>query len=301
VLRRMLLDSLKPGTVLWDSHFISMEAGQSMDAKSRMNPGTMLRDSRENPKEANQSDHQGWTMHFKNGSSTYADLVIAADGANSKLRPYVTDIKPFFSGITMLEGNVYDAEKKVPNISALLKGGKIMAFGNKQDILMGQKGNGEIGFYASFYSDEDWAKTSGINFSDNEAMLSWFKKEYAGWSHVWDELFLQATTPFIPRPIYCIPFDQAWEPLPNLTLLGDAAHVMPPFAGEGVNMAMLDALELSEVFASPGVNSLHHAIAQYEISMRKRASSIAKESLENGQRMHAENALETMLDFFQGK
>ncbi|RYY56143.1 MAG: hypothetical protein EOO05_18965, partial [Chitinophagaceae bacterium] len=108
VLRRMLLDSLKPGTVVWDSHFISMEALQSMDAKSRMNPGTIPKDIQENPKEANQRDHHGWTMHFKNGNSAYADLVIAADGANSKLRPYVTDIKPFFSGITMLEGNVYD-------------------------------------------------------------------------------------------------------------------------------------------------------------------------------------------------
>ncbi|ERJ59368.1 FAD-dependent oxidoreductase [Sphingobacterium paucimobilis] len=44
-----------------------------------------------------------------------------------------------------------------------------------------------------------------------------------------------------------MPLDQSWEIQAHLTLIGDAAHVMPPFAGEGVNMAMLDALELSEV------------------------------------------------------
>jgi len=49
-----------------------------------------------------------------------------------KIRPYITDIKPFYSGITMLEGNVYEAEKYVPNISAILRGGKIMAFGNEK-------------------------------------------------------------------------------------------------------------------------------------------------------------------------
>ena len=81
-LRNILLESLQPETVVWDSHFISME-----------------------------KQNEGWLLHFKNGSSLYADIVIAADGANSKIRPYITDIKAFYSGITMLEGNVYERRK----------------------------------------------------------------------------------------------------------------------------------------------------------------------------------------------
>jgi 2-polyprenyl-6-methoxyphenol hydroxylase-like FAD-dependent oxidoreductase len=91
-----------------------------------------------------------------------------------------------------------------------------------------------------------------------------------------------------------MPLDQTWESLPNVTMLGDAAHVMPPFAGEGVNMAMLDALELSECLANG------EAIAGYETNMRKRAAVMAKESLENGERMHSEDSLSTMLRFFGG-
>ncbi len=270
-LRNMLLESLQPGTVVWDSHFISM-----------------------------QIQNEGWLLHFKNGSSAYADIVIAADGANSKVRPYITNIKPFYSGVTMLEGNVHNAKEATPHVYTMANGGKIMAFGNTKDLLLGQKGNGDLGFYASFKTDENWAINNGLNYADATQMLAWFKTTYAEWSSVWYELFENAATPFIPRPIYCMPLDQTWEALPNLTMLGDAAHVMPPFAGEGANMAMLDALELSECLTSDKYNTLQEAIAVYETDMRKRAAMASQESLENGERMHSENALNTMLDFFTG-
>lgn len=268
-LRNMLLESLKPETVIWDSHFISMEP-----------------------------QNEGWILNFKNGSSAYADIVIAADGANSKIRTYLTDLKPIYSGILMLEGNVYHAEKTAPHIKELIKDGKIMAFGNSKNLLLGQKGSGDLGFYASFRTDENWPKESGLDFSDSTQMMEWFKTEYAEWNPVWAELFENAAVPFIPRPIYFMPLDQTWETKPNLTLLGDAAHVMPPFAGEGANMAMLDALELSKCLTSDQFSSLEEAIASYEVRMRKRAAEATKESLENGERMHSETALEHMLEFF---
>lgn len=268
-LRNMLLDSLQPETVVWDSHFISMEP-----------------------------QNEGWLLNFKNGTSVYADIVIAADGANSKIRPYLTDIKPIYSGILMLEGNVYDAGNNAPHIKELIKDGKIMAFGNSKNLLLGQKGGGDLGFYASFRTDENWATESGLDFSDSIRMTEWFKTEYAEWNPVWSELFENAAVPFIPRPIYSMPLDQIWETKPNLTLLGDAAHVMPPFAGEGANMALLDALELSKCLTSNQFSNLTEAIRHYETEMRNRAAETTRESLENGERMHSETALENMLEFF---
>lgn len=270
-LRKILLESLQLETIVWNSHFTSMD------------------------KEA-----EGWRLHFKNGTSVYADLVVAADGANSKIRPHITDSKAFYSGITMLEGNVDEAKNAAPQIAALLNRGKIMAFGNEKGIFMGQKGDGEIGFYASFKADEAWAVNSNLDFSDKTSMLEWFKSNYSGWSPVWHELFQNATTPFIPRPIYCMPLNQTWETLPDVTMVGDAAHLMPPFAGEGVNMAMLDALELSECITGDKFGTVREAISSYEINMRKRASVMAKESLENGVHMHSKNALSVMLEFFGG-
>lgn len=270
-LRTILLDSLKPGTVVWDSHFLSME-----------------------------SQGEGWLLHFKDRPEVYADLVIGADGARSKIRPSITGINAFYSGVTMLEGNIYEAEKRVPEITDLLRGGKLMAFNDEKAILMGQKANEEIGFYASFKTGEHWITESQIDFSDHQQVLEWFKKEYKGWSDTWYSLFENTSLPFIPRPIYCMPLDQDWDSLSNATIIGDAAHVMPPFAGEGVNMAMLDALELSENLTSDRYLSMPDAISAYENTMRKRASDTAKESLKNGEKMHSENALWDMTRFFSG-
>jgi 2-polyprenyl-6-methoxyphenol hydroxylase-like FAD-dependent oxidoreductase len=88
-----------------------------------------------------------------------------------------------------------------------------------------------------------------------------------------------------------MPPDHAWEALPNLTILGDAAHLMPPFAGEGVNMAMLDALELSQCLTGEDFPDTHSAIAAYEREMRVRAAEAAKDSLASGTAMHSTDAI----------
>jgi hypothetical protein len=61
---------------------------------------------------------------------------------------------------------------------------------------------------------------------------------------------------------------------------------------------MLDALELSECLTSDKFNSFLEAISFYEVNMRKRGAVAAKQSLENGERMHSEGALEKMLVTF---
>lgn len=271
-LRQLLLASLRPGTVEWDRQFVSLER-----------------------------EGEGWRLYFKNGPAAYADLVIGADSANSKIRPYLTPVRPVYAGITMLEINVPAAATTAPVLHAQLNGGKVMAFGDSKCLLGGQKGTADLGFYASFKTAENWATTSGVNYGDSAQLLAWFKQEYAGWSSRWDELFAQASPPAVPRPLYYMPLDQNWEAQPNLTLLGDAAHVMPPFAGEGANTAMRDALELSQYLTSANHATLREAIATYEIAMRARAAQATHISLANGERMHSPDALEKMLAIFTGR
>jgi 2-polyprenyl-6-methoxyphenol hydroxylase-like FAD-dependent oxidoreductase len=265
-LQNILLNSLRPGTVVWNSHFLNMLP-----------------------------EGDSWKLEFKNGVPVIADIVIAADGANSKLRPYITPIKPFFAGVTAIEGAVHHSETASPKIHQLLKGGKIFAMGGEKSLIVSSKGDGSLVFYPGFKTDENWSRECGIDFTDKAQVLAWFKTAYADWDSVWQELFENASYAFVPRPQYCMPFDQTWEALPNLTMLGDAAHLMPPYAGEGVNMAMLDALELSQCLLSNDFADTQSAIAAYETQMRARASEIAMITMESTAALHSPQAIDFLL------
>lgn len=269
-LRDLLLNSLRPDTVVWDSNFASME---------RLN--------------------NGWLLHFKNGSNAYADIVIAADGASSKVRPYLSETQPVYSGVTLIQGDIYEAAKNAPRLFAFAKGGKVMAFGNEQFIGYGTKGDGAIMFVACFKCPEDWLAQCGIDFNAQAAVLAWFKNEFVGWSDEWHEFFTNDEVLITPRPQYYFPLDQSWESQEYLTMIGDAAHRMPPFAGEGANVAMQDAFELAEDLTNGGFPDIKAAIAHFEKGMIARGAASTKDTLENMERMFSETGLEQMTAFFR--
>lgn len=268
-LREMLLHALQADTVIWDSQFVSME-----------------------------SENTGWRIHFKNGSNAYADMVIAADGANSKVRPYLTDVKPVYSGITLIEGNIPHAEKYAPKLFSLAKGGKVMAFDEEKFLGYGTKGDGSVMFVVNFKTPETWLRESGIDFKDRQAVLNWFKKEFANWSEDWHEFFTNQEVYFIPRPQYYFPLDQSWQTKENLIIIGDAAHWMPPYAGEGANVALQDAFELAECLTGEGSSDLITAISNFQKDMIKRGADATKQTLDNAARMFSASALSQMIGFF---
>ncbi|WP_345990253.1 FAD-dependent monooxygenase [Chryseobacterium sp. Chry.R1] len=162
------------------------------------------------------------------------------------------------------------------------------------------KGDGTLTFYTGCKVDENWVRESGIDFSNREQIFEWFRKEFGTWNETWQELFMSEDSSFVVRPQYHYPLDQKWETLPNLTTLGDAAHRMPPYAGEGVNMAMQDAYELAECLTSNKYDTVQDALSHYENQMLKRASEITRVTLDNTVLMHEPKAIEKLMKMFNG-
>lgn len=95
-LRDLLIESLQDETIIWNANCAELK-----------------------------KDGSGWELIFKNGKVAHADLVIAADGANSKIRKYIIAIQPIYSGITVVEGNIYNAAVNAPHLWKLTNGGPV--------------------------------------------------------------------------------------------------------------------------------------------------------------------------------
>jgi 2-polyprenyl-6-methoxyphenol hydroxylase-like FAD-dependent oxidoreductase len=266
-LRDLLVDSLQPGTVHWDCKL-----------------------------EASEVQGEQIFLRFANGQTVTADIAIGSDGANSRLRELVTPIRPRYVGVALVEALVPAAKQAIPELWELLGGSALIALGGERTIGMGTKPDGSVLLYAGLKTEDGAVRQSLEDASSPDERVSWFHANFKGWSDLWEPLFREAVS-MVWRPLLVCPVDQRWTSRPNATLIGDAAHVMPPYAGEGVNMAMLDALVLSKFLLSehaPG-----DAIAAYEAEMFSRMRSITAETMANTEMFYAPDASERVVALFR--
>jgi 2-polyprenyl-6-methoxyphenol hydroxylase-like FAD-dependent oxidoreductase len=232
------------------------------------------------------------------GETFITALLIGADGAWSKVRPLLSDAQPTYLGVSMSETHLLDADVRHPESIALVGRGSMFALSDEKGLITHNDGDGRITVYIALRVPEHWMTSSEIDFRDTEVARLQLLKHFADWDDQLRALIAESDTDFVPRSIYTLPVGHRWERMPGVTLLGDAAHLMSPFAGEGANLAMLDGAELAEAILAHQ-DDVETALACYETTSFPRSKAFAAESNSNLSISFRSDAPQGMLEMFR--
>eukprot|EP00026_Physarum_polycephalum_P009321 Phypoly_transcript_09440.p1 GENE.Phypoly_transcript_09440~~Phypoly_transcript_09440.p1 ORF type:complete len:400 (+),score=88.45 Phypoly_transcript_09440:153-1352(+) len=269
ILRDILLDSLLPNTIKWGHKLLSVT-----------------------------SSGPTYKLQFDGGKEAEADLVVGAEGAWSKVRNLLTDTKPIYTGITMVEIRISDIDARFPELGKFVGRGSVFLFSHGKSIQIQRNSTGAVRGYVGMSVPETWVAQSGIDFDKPEEVRARLLELFSDWTSKSLDFIRNCDDDFmIPRPLYALPVPPAGDEAKEkegkwpkhhegVTLIGDSAHVTGP-SGKGVNYAMLDALELAKGLIGIGKEHNAQEIARVLTEYQKGLFPRTREAIVSGEKVMA--------------
>jgi salicylate hydroxylase len=217
---------------------------------------------------------------FANGAKIETDVVVAADGIHSELRPYVfPPSKPVFHGTISYRGLV--SRERLPDWP--MDRWQMWA-GPSKHFLVFPVRHGEMINYVGFVPTDEEMKESWSAPGNPDVL----RAEFEGWDPRIESVLDQVDTTF-----RWALYDR--EPLltwtkGRLTLLGDAAHPMLPHLGQGANQSIEDGMALAVILSQTDNAFVPSALLVYEKLRRERVAEIQHGARQNGLRVDSMSA-----------
>jgi salicylate hydroxylase len=214
-------------------------------------------------------------VKFANGATAEADVVVAADGIHSELRPCVfPPSKPVFHGNISYRGLV--SRERLPDWP--MDRWQMWA-GPAKHFLVFPVRHGEMVNYVGFVPADQEMKESWSAPGDPDVL----RREFEGWDPRIGSVLEQ-----VDKTFRWALYDR--EPLPTwtkgrLTLLGDAAHPMLPHLGQGANQSIEDGMALATILAQVDNSAVPAALLAYERLRRERVAQVQLGARQNGLRV----------------
>jgi 2-polyprenyl-6-methoxyphenol hydroxylase-like FAD-dependent oxidoreductase len=267
-LRRILLDSLPDGTVQW---------GRRVTGARSLGGG----------------HHE---LSFADGSTVTTSVLVGADGAWSKIRPLLSGATPDYLDTVFVETYLYNADRRHPAAAAAVGGGALYALAPGKGIVAHREAGDVLHTYVLLRRSEEWV--ADIDFTDTPAAIARVAAELDGWATELTALVTDGETAPVARLVHTLPTGHRWDRVPGVTLVGDAAHLMPP-SGDGANLAMFDGAELAHAIATHA-GDIEAALTVYEQALFPRSESVAVEAHETLELILGEGAPFGLLDLLAG-
>ncbi|PXX11332.1 FAD-dependent oxidoreductase [Mycolicibacterium moriokaense] len=210
----------------------------------------------------------GVRLEFGDGSYAEGDLLIGADGLHSMVRD-IAGAKPAKpTGWCSWQGLI-----TLPHIAD--KGGAVQIVGEHGNLGLWPAGGSDL----QWWFDLPWSP----GFVRPEHPIDMIRSNFAGWSDLVDQVLAALTDDDLGPS----PFPHFRHPIPrsprrgSVTLVGDAAHTMPPILAQGTNQALLDTMvlckALSDLRKEPNDSNgdLSSALRWYEKTRRRRLTAVS--------------------------
>ncbi|MFE2377483.1 FAD-dependent oxidoreductase [Streptomyces sp. NPDC059398] len=238
----------------------------------------------------------GHRLLFADGGHGDCDLLVGADGGRSRIRTLLTDARPVHLS-AYLQLTIADADRRQPHVADFVGPGSLMALGDNINLGAQRSGDGSIRVSVTLRTDDGWIGRQGFGGAEWARTVARLHGLFPGWAPELTGL-IDACDPgsLMGRNIEALPVGTRWRSRPDVTLLGDAAHLMPP-VGEGANQAMLDGILLARAIVENSDDPAA-AVAAYEAEMFDRTAEIAEGSAQTERMGLAPDAAERLKSFF---